>query len=156
MANWRLTTPCVVVHCGHWVFITEDTVHVGCHDINLRCLQWPHVASWQRLVFNGFQSLVACSVPNHYLNQYWLLNCNFKNRFQRTLNQYWIVSCQSAIENVVRNIVVISSMPRWVIRENPDSKVYGANMRPTWVLSAPDGPHVGPMNLVIREAIQAI
>ena len=28
----------------------------------------------------------------------------------------------------------------------PDSKVHGANMGPTWVLSAPDGPHVGPMN----------
>ena len=34
---------------------------------------------------------------------------------------------------------------------NPDSKVHGANMGPTWVLSAPDGPHVRPMNLVIRE-----
>ena len=32
----------------------------------------------------------------------------------------------------------------------PDNKVYGANMGPTWVLSAPDGPHVGPMNLVIK------
>ena len=32
----------------------------------------------------------------------------------------------------------------------PDSKVHGANMGPTWVLSAPNGPHVGPMNLVIR------
>ena len=36
---------------------------------------------------------------------------------------------------------------------NPDSKVHGANMGPTWVLSAPDGPHVGPMNLAIREWI---
>ena len=35
----------------------------------------------------------------------------------------------------------------------PDSKVHGANMGPTWVLSAPDGPHVGPMNLVIRVPI---
>ena len=26
----------------------------------------------------------------------------------------------------------------------PDSKVHGANMGPNWVLSAPDGPHVGP------------
>ena len=25
----------------------------------------------------------------------------------------------------------------------PDSNVHGANMGPTWVLSAPDGPHVG-------------
>ena len=33
----------------------------------------------------------------------------------------------------------------------PDSKAHGANMGPTWVLLAPDGPHVGPMNLAIRE-----
>ena len=26
-------------------------------------------------------------------------------------------------------------------------------MGPTWVLSAPDGPHVGPMNFAIREYI---
>ena len=32
----------------------------------------------------------------------------------------------------------------------PDIKVHGANMGPTWVLSAPDGPHVGLMNLAIR------
>ena len=32
-----------------------------------------------------------------------------------------------------------------------DSKVHGANMGPTCVLSAPDGPHIGPMNLAIRE-----
>ena len=31
-----------------------------------------------------------------------------------------------------------------------DSEVHGANIGLTWVLSAPDGPHVGPMNLAIR------
>ena len=31
----------------------------------------------------------------------------------------------------------------------PDSKVHGAIMGPTWVLSAPDGPHVCPINLAI-------
>ena len=35
---------------------------------------------------------------------------------------------------------------------DPDSIVHGANMGPTWVLSATDGPHVGPMNLTIRES----
>ena len=35
-----------------------------------------------------------------------------------------------------------------------DSKVHGANMGPTWVLSAPDGPHVGPLNLAIRVGFQ--
>ena len=30
------------------------------------------------------------------------------------------------------------------LTNGPDSKVHGANMGRTWVLSAPDGPHVGP------------
>ena len=33
----------------------------------------------------------------------------------------------------------------------PHSMLLGANMGPTWVLSAPDGSHVGPMNLAIRD-----
>ena len=33
----------------------------------------------------------------------------------------------------------------------PYNKVHGANMGPTWVLSAPHGPHVGPMDLAIRD-----
>ena len=32
----------------------------------------------------------------------------------------------------------------------PDSEVHGANTGPTWVLSAPDGAHVGPTNLAVR------
>ena len=35
----------------------------------------------------------------------------------------------------------------------PDTKVHGANMRPTWVLSALDGPHVGHMKLAIGDII---
>ena len=41
---------------------------------------------------------------------------------------------------------------KWV----PDSKVHGANMGPTWVLSAPDGPYVGPMNLAIRGVLDLL
>ena len=33
---------------------------------------------------------------------------------------------------------------------NPESKVHGANIGLTWVLSAPGGPHVGPISLAIR------
>ena len=36
------------------------------------------------------------------------------------------------------------------LANTPDSKAHGSNMGPTWVLSAPDGSHVGPMNLAIR------
>ena len=36
----------------------------------------------------------------------------------------------------------------------PDSKVHGANRAPTWVLSVPDGPHDGLMNLAIRDIME--
>ena len=36
----------------------------------------------------------------------------------------------------------------------PDYKVHGVNMGPTWVLSAPDGPHVGSINFAIWVAFQ--
>ena len=35
------------------------------------------------------------------------------------------------------------------------NQVHGANMGPIWVLSVPDGPHVGPLNLAIREGDDA-
>ena len=54
----------------------------------------------------------------------------------------------------VRNGVLFVRLARNIICIGvflyPDSKVHGANMGPTWVLSAPDGPHVSPMNLAIR------
>ena len=36
----------------------------------------------------------------------------------------------------------------------PDSKVHGANMGPFWGRQDPGGPHVGPMNLAIRESTE--
>ena len=33
----------------------------------------------------------------------------------------------------------------------PDNNVHGADMGPTWVVSTPDGPHVGPIYLAIRD-----
>ena len=35
----------------------------------------------------------------------------------------------------------------------PGSNVHGAHMGPTWVLSALDGPHVGPMTIAISDAL---
>ena len=46
-------------------------------------------------------------------------------------------------------VSIISRIKVMVMVIFPDSKVHGANMGSTWVLSAPDGPHVGPMNLAI-------
>ena len=70
------------------------------------------------------------------------------------------------LKNLARNVAkfVVSSVAakrsallgarwqdsQWVKSNYPYSKVCVANMGPTWVLSAPGGPHVGPMNLAIR------
>ena len=39
-------------------------------------------------------------------------------------------------------------------KADPDNKVHGANMGPTWVLSAPDGPHVVPRTLLSWNQLQ--
>ena len=44
----------------------------------------------------------------------------------------------------------IQIVPVWAtLLASPHSKVHGANMGPTWVLSAPDGSHVDIMNLAV-------
>ena len=51
----------------------------------------------------------------------------------------------------IKSIVYHSPTVEMLLRgAYADSKVRGANMGPIWVLSAPDGPHVGPMNLAVR------
>ena len=54
------------------------------------------------------------------------------------------------------NVLFVQMTDQWFLHpeHHPDSKVHGANMRPTWVLSAPDGPHVGPRNLAIGAVMQ--
>ena len=39
------------------------------------------------------------------------------------------------------------------VLEIPDCKVGVANKGPTWVLAAPGGPHIDPVNLAIRDSI---
>ena len=45
----------------------------------------------------------------------------------------------------------------WIsVNKSTYRKIPEANMGPTWVLSAPDGPHIGPMDLVIRDPIAVL
>ena len=43
----------------------------------------------------------------------------------------------------------IDFIPVWYQHIVPDSKVHVANMGPTWVLSAPDGPMLAPTTLLL-------
>ena len=83
----------------------------------------------------------------------WILHGSYHNAFkwtqlrnsheQNTLTLIWgsiFCMCNRALTNEGRHCI-------WI------DLSHGANMGPTWVLSAPDGPHVGPMNLAIRDSL---
>ena len=79
----------------------------------------------------------------------------------RYVSKYW-----QAVDNMIKTIVLCATTiclfsPHLIefikvdwthsIKNDviPDSKVHVAHMGPTWFLSAPGGPHVGPINLPI-------
>ena len=74
--------------------------------------------------------------------QWWYLALRFKTNSNK--NDIWI-----AIKCKMCGLFFIFVS----LAGNPDSKVHGANMGPTWALSAIGGLHVGPINLVIRVSI---
>ena len=65
--------------------------------------------------------------------------------------QYMITRMLHRLHHILMSLMSKMNQELVIITSNPDSKVHGANMGPTWVLSAPDGPQVGPTNLAIRE-----
>ena len=65
----------------------------------------------------------------------------------------WVNRCMSpSLHRLgrMRSPCNMVKFPRSPHNRHPDNKVHGANLKPTWVLSAPDWPHVGPMNIAIR------
>ena len=67
----------------------------------------------------------------------------------------WLPQCQWSNPEVCGGISHMNPLGAanitTMIQSNPDSKVHGANLGPTWVLLAPHGLHVGPMNLAFKE-----
>ena len=87
----------------------------------------------------------------------WRLTCVFVVTHSNFTGQF-VVEINNVFDNEqcsLWNVHAISAIPNGKFPKSviPASKVHGANMRPTWVLSAPDGPYVGPMNLAIRDGI---
>ena len=86
---------------------------------------------------------VCLSVSSHYFCLLWN---NFFFNIKYFLLSYSI-NVVSTFYQYIHIVCVDFSMDSTF--DNPDNKVHGANMGSTWVLSAPDGPHVGLMNLAI-------
>ena len=93
--------------------------------------------------------------------KYRKLNSFIDNLFNWTKNEAlgttplaYCVGNRPVVGGLIDKVSVMCSMPRrfydfWIGYGYPDSKVHGANMGPTWVLSAPCGPYVGPMKFAI-------
>ena len=63
-----------------------------------------------------------------------------------------VQDCSISIANALE-ILQSCTKASTCIWKIPDKNVDAANMGPIWVLSAPGEPHVGPMNLAIRDVI---
>ena len=86
---------------------------------------------------NDYQDVWMISWRHHSIETSWFITSNVLS-----FNDFSVVS----LDMLLRQCTCL-----WF--DIPDSKSHGANMGPTWVLSAPDGPHVGPMNLAIKDAM---
>ena len=89
---------------------------------------------------------MRCFVWLHYRADFRLAPSQWETSLQSNAVSNWLVA---NLESVLHYQFLASHVI------HPDSKVREANMGPTWGLSAPDGPHVGPMNLAIRACIYA-
>ena len=76
----------------------------------------------------------------------------FLNKFSMTMVDKNFHQANIRNLEMTKSILGLRALPKEseAGKTYPDIKVHGANMGPTWVLSAPDGPHVVPMNLAIR------
>ena len=88
----------------------------------------------------------------HCVSNYWQPDC-LSNNSKIHLNfphyfTYEIIKLSPCVQIPLHLIMPDSQ------QAIPDSKIHGANMGPTWVPSDPDGPHVGPMNLAIRDVYE--
>ena len=97
--------------------------------------------------------LCFCTVSESILFVYLccVISCLKHNFFTdffyfRLLDHYMTLTGDS-IHNPDLKLCIFST------KRGPDSKFLVAHMGSTWVLSAPDGPHVDPMNLAIRGCI---
>ena len=80
-----------------------------------------------------------------------LFNCSSRFKFDRVIDTIAVDACRNSWTTWSKKGLISQYQDfRLYNKTSPDSKVHGANMGPTRVQSAPDGPHVGPMNLAIR------
>ena len=131
------------------------------HIVSIWGLYWSRKkfvskTTYQKRIFAPTHRSIKCYlVYNKQTNKQ--TNKQRKNIFSNLL--LWFVITKNIFSSIL--LWFWSIVLRWMVQNPteknfPDSNVHGANMGPNWVLSAPYGPHVGPMNLAIRVIIVGV
>ena len=110
-------------------------------------LQWKNLqCKVQTIGHTSYSIIITLTYRHHGVPNHRKLYCCFNSLFRP--------STRTTIRSILMTLLwgkYVGSMgiPFPKSRTNPDNEVHGANMVPTWVLSAPGGLHVGLMNLDI-------
>ena len=116
-----------------WYLLTNGSWPNG---LARRLQQW----AVKQFAHNWYLPCYQCTGARSYISS--IQNYIYLYFLSFTNTEMW-----KEIEFVLWDIFyMIDSIVTW---QYPNNKANGDNIGPTWVLSAPDGPHVGPMNLAI-------
>ena len=143
---------------GWCMGFTQITVRILIKTMAVFSHQWHHPQqNCQQPLLLSWLSLIPVWISNHMAIKVW---DEITYPFPNANGLHWKLSaCQLQVQSVMEILskwwYLYFSDILWYLAV-PDSKVHGANMGPTWVLSAPDGPHVGPMNLAIWGVITGL
>ena len=161
-----------------WGWWFETLSHPLWRHRNVFCFfYWTGMTSWHRKAFRITGPLWGESQRASYVDLWCYLYCELKQTVEKQsgyrlfeiddahVTSWWWGTCDVKMSHVTLSTITVTYIQvksLWLIwrpgsrgchwiKNSPDSKIHGANMGPTWVLSAPDGSHVGPMNLAVRE-----
>ena len=115
-----------------------------------------HIIQYNTIQYNTVQcgavrcSAVQCSAMRCGAVRYGTMQCNAtqRNATQRNATQH--NTTQYNTTKTTPDSMIKQCRAGWLAQKVLDNKVHWVNMGPTWILSAPDGPHVDPMDLAIR------
>ena len=113
----------------------------------------------RKFMHGHFVYQAVCKTP------LWLARCILFVKHYEAFQSDWIycVYPPYTLPILIRLYAVVQPFGKWGADQRNSGRTRSvlatastniANMAPTWVLSAPDRPHVGPMNLAIREYSQ--
>ena len=117
------------------------------------CCDISKLDGWSRLYtprFSNWQRDLHQTFPWVCLKGGWRMACQFCSCLITIFDKRVTHRLSAYLSRIARGIWRVDDFIGLIDLSYPYSKVHGANMEPTLALSAPDGPHLSPMNLAIR------